>query len=188
MNALSVLFGKKSVRLSFVIVTALLAVAISYVFSWKGMLVLVDSKYEHLMRLNEKIIHENYHIVHYLSDHLSRMKKESQQKLIVAEMTVSSSNFMVIQHIDNVARMTKIRRHNIRWLGEKRFPLYVERTFELILSGDFSALHSFFLSLAEDPMLLSFSYSKWSKSQSAIGLITVTATGHSYQWIDGEEK
>lgn len=159
-----------------------LLIGATYFWYWSEKYSYVSGEQVTLLAKQQELNHNSYQISVYVSQQPSRRASYEQVTTRILKMAANSSSVEVTQHINRIAKATHIHKADIRWLGETISPLYIEKTFELKVVGDFMALEQFFRTIAEHERLLSFSYSQWLKNNRADHIVVI-AKGHSYQWI-----
>lgn len=123
--------------------------------------------------------------------HLSVAQQPTQRKLLkkidqtLQVMAPNVSSVEVTRWIDDMAKEARLHDTTIRWLNDKGYPHYREKTVELTIRGNFLALERFFKTIHDQHRVMTFSYSQWQKTDSSAE-ITVIARGHIYQWNDEE--
>lgn len=182
MNISALFFRNVLLRVVFMLLGVCLLVSATYFWYWSEKYSYVSGELVTHLAKQQELNYKSYQISVYVSQQPSRRATYEQVTARVLKMAANSSSVEITQHINHIAKATHIQKTDIRWLGETIFPLYIEKTFELKVVGDFTALEQFFRTIAEHERLLSFSYSQWLKNSRADNIIVI-AKGHSYQWI-----
>ncbi len=178
----SLFFNSVSVRVLLMLLSVYLAVSATCFLYWQDEFSRMSDENRTLLAGQKELSQKNYQTSSYVSQQSTRIATYKQVSDQILNMASNSSSVEVTQYINSMAKAAQIQKADIRWLEETNFPLYIEKTFELKVAGDFLSLERFFRTIAEQKRLLSFSYSQWIKSNRAENIVVI-AKGHSYQWI-----
>lgn len=182
MNMSALFFRNIWFRVMFMLLGVCLLVSATYFWYWSEKYSGISEQEVTLLVKQQELNHNSYPLSVYVSQQPNRRASYEQVTTRILKMAANSSSVEITQHINRIAKATHIHKTGIRWLGETISPLYIEKTFELKVVGDFMSLEQFFRTIAEHERLLSFSYSQWLKSGRDDNIVVITK-GHSYQWI-----